>query len=194
MEVESDEQSTNYRLMLEHSVAAIVTLLMLEQHSRMPEAQFLICFFAVVAVFGLGIVYFSRLLKSLRWKSEANRRSRALVHWGVFPVAVTMMLTSSATHWPASVRFYLSKASFEELISKAYSGQEIGEFPRWVGMYNIDRIYDSEFNYETRQGTIGFVTGVALIDECGLLYDSSNRESTHYLTSRIAPHWYVTEW
>jgi hypothetical protein len=192
MEASSDRQLKRCPSTLEHVIAVVVTLLVLEQHSRMPEANFFVVVISTVAVLGLGVAYLATA--SLRRTDATTTKRPAFVNWIVLPVAVTLMLTSSASHWPATLRFYLSKPSFDGLVAEAYSGRELQGFPRWVGLYRIDSVQDSDFDYESRQGTIGFVTGVALIDECGLYYDQSDQKSSHYLTTRIAPHWYVTEW
>ncbi len=58
----------------------------------------------------------------------------------------------------------------------------------------FSRELNNDFDYVTRQGTIGFLTGVALIDECGLYHDQTDRQPSRCLTTRIAPQCYVTEW
>ena len=187
--------STSHPSLVEHLIAAAVTLLILEQHSRFPEANVFIVGIASLTTLLLAIVYCTRLvMRSLSQVKPSNASRRTILHWVVFPTAVALMFTSAATHWPATIRFYLSKSSFDELVSQAYNGQEPQGFPRRVGLYWIDYVQDDAFDYETRQGTIGFVTGVVLIDECGLYYDKADRRSSHYLTTRIAPRWYITEW
>ena len=180
---------------IEHVIAAIATLLMIEQHSRLPEANFFIVILCGAITLGLVVVYFARLVKrGLGGASPAGAKHRGVLSWLVLPVAITLMLSSAATHWPATIRFYLSKPSFDALVEQAYSGEKPHAFPRWVGLYWIDHVVDDDFNYDTCQGTIGFVTGVALIDECGISYDKKNPECSHSLTTRIAPCWYLTEW
>lgn len=177
----------------EHALASGVAALILEQHSRLPEANFLVVGLASLVVLGLSVAYFVHLVPFLRNKSFAGRRT-ALLRWAVFPAALVLMLSSAVTHWPASIRFYLSKSSFDDLIAQAYRGQKPDGFPRCFGLYWVEGVQDDNFQYESGQGTIGFVTGEALIDPCGLLYDKTNPESSGYLTTRIAPNWYVTEW
>ncbi len=176
---------------VEHVVAAGATLLILEQHSRLPEANFMAVFLCGVATLGLGVAYFARLALQILGDSRITLRSA--LHWVVLPAAIALMVSSAATHWPARIRFHLSKPSFDELVAQAYTGQEPQGFPRRVGLYWIDCV-QGDFNYSTRKGTIGFVTGVALIDECGIYYDQNSPESSHWLTTRIAPCWYLTEW
>ena len=195
MEASHEHNPVPYPSRTEHVVAAIATLLMLEQHSRLPEANFFVVVLCGAATLGLGVAYFARLAKRARHDaSSGGVKHRAVLSWLVFPVAITLMLSSAATHWPATIRFYLSKPSFDEVVAQAYNGQEPQGFPRRVGLYWIHYVHDYDFNYDTRQGTIGFVTGVALIDECGIYYDENNPESSHWLTTRIAPCWYLTEW
>ena len=193
MSVGGELNPTHHPSAAEHVLAAGVATLILEQHSRLPEANFLAVVFASLVMFGLSNAYCVRLVASLRNKSAGGHR-RALLNWVVFPAILTLMFTSAATHWPASIRFYFSKSSFDELIAQAYRGQKPEGFPRRVGLYWIDYVPDDDFQYESSQGTIGFVTGESLIDPCGLLYDKSNPRSSGYLTTQIAPQWYVTEW
>ena len=161
--------------LFEQMIAFGVTLVMLEQHSRLPEANFGVAVLCGLAMLGLGLTYAARLIKY-------GVIRPAILSWLALPLAVTLILSSAATHWPATVRFYLSKSSFDELIAQAFRGQEPTGFPRRVGLYWIDRIKDAEFNYAERQGRIGFVTGIALVDECGLYYDDNDPMSSHWLT------------
>jgi len=153
-------------------------------------------FLGSLAVFiGLGAVQLRRLTQFQRENLLANQLSlRTVLSWLAFPCAVAIVVSSSATHWPASVRFQLSKPSFDALVSKAFSGERPEGFPCRVGLYWIESVNDLDFNYSTKQGTIGFVTGACLIDECGLYFDQSDPKSSHWLTTRIAPQWYLTEW
>ena len=195
MDAPNTSKARCYPSVIEHMITVLVTAMILEQHSRMPEANFLVTVFVFLSTMGLAIAYCVRLGERLRSSDEVKTSSNSSVmHWFVLPVGVLIMLSSAATHWPATARFALSKSSFDELVAQAYNGQQPQGFPRRVGLYWIDNVKDNDFDYSTRQGTIGFVTGVALIDECGLRYDRSDRRSSHYLTTRIAPCWYVTEW
>ena len=193
MRVGDELNPTHHPTAPEHVLAAGIATLILEQHSRLPEANILAVGFASLVMLGLSIAYLFRLAAFLRNKAASGHRS-AWLNWVVFPATLTLMFSSTATHWPASIRFYFSKSSFDELILQACRGQKLEGFPRRVGLYWIDDVMDDNFQYESGQGTIGFVTGEALIDPCGLLYDKSNPESSGYLTTRIAPQWYVTEW
>lgn len=193
MRVENGSRSWNRPSALEHLLAVAVVILMLEQHSRLPQANWVALGMVSFVVLGLTIAYCVRLVVLLRNKSTAVQR-KAFLNWMVFPAALVLMFTSAAMHWPASVRFYLSKSSFDSLIAQAQNGQKLEGFPRRVGLYWIDDVKDDNFRYESGEGIIGFVTGEALIDPCGLIYDNTNREGSHYLTTRIAPDWYVTEW
>jgi len=195
METPPEYRATAAPSLFEHVVTGFSTLLVLEQHSRLPEANFFVVIFCSIATLCLGIAYLARLAKpSQRDKTvPANNRS-PILDWAGFPLALALMFSSAATHWPATIRFNLSKSSFDELVAQAHNGEEPQGFPRRVGLYWINYVKDDDFDYETCQGTIGFVTGTALIDECGLYYDKANPQSSHYLTTRIAPHWYVTEW
>ena len=177
----------------EHVLAAGIATLILEQHSRLPEANVFAAGFASLVVFGLFIAYCVHLVEFLRNKSAVGQRS-ALLNWVVFPTTLVLMFSSAMTHWPASIRFYFSKSSFDDLIAQAYRGQKPEGFPRRVGLYWIDYVQDDSFQYESGLGTIGFVTGEALIDPCGLLYDKKNPKSSDYLTTQIAPNWYLTVW
>ena len=187
MEAPRTHDPANQPSPFEHVISLCVTLVMLEQHSRLPEASFGAAVLCGLAMLGLGLTHVARLIKY-------RVTCRSILSWLAFPLAVTLMLSSAVTHWPATVRFYLSKPSFDELISQAFSGQEPKGFPRRVGLYWIDRVNDADFNYADRQGRIGFVTGVALVDECGLCYDESDPKPSHWLTIRIAPRWYLKEW
>lgn len=193
MRVGDEHHPTHHPSAPEHVLAAGVATLILEQHSRLPEANFLAVGFASLVVFGLSIAYCVRLVAFLR-NRLAVRHRRASLNWLVFSTTLILMFSSAATHWSASIRFYFSKSSFDELIAQAYRGQKPEGFPRRVGLYWIDYVQDDDFQYESSQGTIGFVTGEALIDPCGLLYDKLNPNSSGYLTTQIAPQWYVTEW
>jgi hypothetical protein len=193
MRVGGELISTHYPSVPEHVLAAGIATLILEQHSRLPEANILAAGFASLVMLGLFIAYCFRLATFLRNKSASGQRLEWL-NWAVFPVTLVLTFSSTATHWPATIRFHFSKSSFDELITQAYRGQKPEGFPRRVGLYWIDDVMDDNFQYESGQGTIGFVTGEALVDPCGLLYDKSNPESSGYLTTRIAPQWYVTEW
>ena len=179
----------------EQVALAIIVLVILEQHSRLPEVNFLAFLVSLVVFVGIGIAYFCRL-PGIVWRlRDAQRfKMRTILNWLVFPSAVVIVLSSSATHWPASVRFQLSKPSFDTLVSKAFSGERPVGFPRRVGLYWIESVHDLDFNYSTKQGMIGFVTGVSLIDECGIYFDQRDPKSSHSLTTRIAPQWYLTEW
>ena len=180
----------------DHVVLGIASFLILEQHSRLPEATLLVFLVCIAAIFWAGFSCLVRIGNSASPKTDNGDTTRpcGFTGWIAFPLAIALLLSSAATHWPASVRFALSRSSFEELVEDAYAGKELGEFPRRVGLYWIEYVYDLEFNYATREGTIGFVTGSCLIDGCGLCYDRRDYESSHWLTTRIAPCWYVTEW
>lgn len=173
-----------------HFVTTVVALLILEQHSRYPEAHFLVVLFCFFATLGLGIAYVITVSR----QPTRGSRVRTWFNRLFFPLVVLLMISSSVTHWPASVRFRLSEASFDQLVAEANSGKKPQGFPRRVGLYWIEYIYDADFDYTTGSGSIGFVTGSPLIDDCGLSYDPKNPESSHFLTTRISPCWYVTEW
>ena len=194
METPRHDASAPHHSRPELLLAVFATSLMLENHSRLPEANFFVVIFCSLATLGLGIAYIARLARISQLESTSWPRRHRLLNWIVFPFAVALMLSSSATHWPAMLRFNLSKSRFEELVEQAYTGHAPQGFPRRVGLFWIDYVQDSEFNYETRGGRIGFVTGVALVDECGIYYDEKDPKSTHWLTTRIAPCWYLTEW
>jgi len=180
---------------VEHAVLAIASLIILEQHSRLPEANFVAVITCGATIVGVTVAYFVRVVTCTRREANAAPlRPQAVFSWLIVPATIAMLLCSAATHWPATVRFYLSKPSFDELIAQAYRGERPEGFPRRVGLYWVEYVYDVDFNYETRQGTVGFVSGVALIDECGIYYDPGNPTSSHWLTTRIAPRWYLTEW
>ena len=189
----SDLNPTHHPSVSEHLIAAGITALILEQHSRLPEANFLVAALASLVTMALIVAYGFHFVEFQR-ASSMGTHTWALLNWVVLPATVAMMLSSAATHWPASIRFYFSKPSFDELVAEAYRGRELQGFPRRVGLYWIEYVQDDDFQYDSGDGTIGFVTGRALIDECGLLYDRSNPKSSHYLKTQIAPHWYVTEW
>lgn len=192
----SQPDSNRGPLIAEHVVLACTSLLLLEQHSRLPESNLLLLPLCSGVIFVIGASYCGHLMVAIddRVTGRTNRVGVGLLKWLVFPVTLALVLSSAVTHWPASVRFALSRSSFEELVSDAYQGKQLDGFPRRVGLYWIEYVYDLEFNYATREGTIGFVTGSCLIDGCGLCYDPRDVESSHWLTTRIAPCWYVTEW
>jgi hypothetical protein len=193
MRDENGLSSINRPSLLEHLVAIGVATLLLEQHSRLPQANWIALGVVTLIVFGLSMAYCIRLVVLLRSKLDVRLRE-SFLNWMVFPALLVLMFTSAATHWPASVRFYLSKASFDRLVEQAHSGRKLEGFPRRVGLYWIEEVRDDSFRYESGEGTLGFVTGEALIDPCGLLYDNANLDYAHYLTTRIAPDWYITEW
>lgn len=177
--------------LVENVVLVVAVLVLLEQHSRLPEANFfavIVCGLAIVCV---GVTYIARLAITA---CRGNLSPAAAMSWLVLPAAIVVLHSSAITHWPASIRFYFSKSSFEELVTQAQAGNKPADFPRRVGLYWIESIHDYDFNYETGEGTIGFVTGVAVLDECGIEYDHNNPPTSHYLTTRIAPNWYLTEW
>ncbi len=180
---------------VEHCFAALITVVILEQHSRLPEAGVFAIFLTAPVMLVLVITWFVRLLRvGVSHPTPSRTSEQSAWHWAVLPVAILILMSSSITHWPATVRFYCSKSSFEQLVTQAQNGKPLPGFPRRVGLYWIDEIQDDEFDYQTGQGNIGFITGVAVIDQCGLYYDPADPESSHYLTIRIAPCWYVTEW
>ncbi len=182
-------------LWFEQVALAIVVLVVIEQHSRLPELGFLTFLVSLAVLVGLGAVQLGRFAGIQRRKLLASQFSlKTILSWLAFPCAVAIVLSSSATHWPASVRFQLSKPSFATVVSKAFSGERPEGFPRRVGLYWIESVYDLDFNYSTKQGTIGFVTGVCLVDDCGIYFDQRDPKSSHWLTTRIAPQWYLTEW
>lgn len=191
----NESKPTTRTSLAEHLVAIIVTAIILEQHSRLPEAKFPVLVICCVIVAVLGVKYFSRLAKHLRRRIRPyDSTSLTIANWFILPVAIALMLSSAATHWPAKMRFHLSKPSFETLVETASTGDELTGFPRRVGLYWIDYVKDGGFNRETGEGTIGFITGAALIDECGFLYDKANPKDSHWLTTKVAPCWYLTEW
>ena len=193
MRVGSGLHLTNYPSLLEHVMSVGVATLLFEQHSRLPEANWVALGVASLVVVGLLFAYCFRLVIFLRNKLFVGQRS-SFLNWIVFPVVLVLMFTSAATHWPASLRFYFSKSSFDKLIAQAHRGEKLDGFPCRVGLYWIEEVKDESFRYESGEGTIGFVTGEALVDPCGLLYDNTNPDYSHYLTTRIAPGWYITEW
>ncbi len=195
METKQEPHVVVRPLWLEQFALAIIVLVVIEQHSRLPELGFLTFLVSLAVLLWLGAVQLGRLAKIQRRKLVASQISLRTI-WGrlAFPSAVAIVLSSSATHWPASVRCQLSKPCFDALVSKAFRGERPEGFPRRVGLYWIESVKDLDFNYSTKQGTIGFVTGVSLIDECGLYFDQSDPKSSHWLTTRIAPQWYLTEW
>ena len=193
MRVGNELHPINPPSVLEHVIAAGVATLILEQHSRLPEANFVVVGLVSLVVFVLAIAYCVRIVALLR-NISAVRQRWAFLNWMAFPAVLALMFSSSVTHWPASVRFYLSKSSFDNLIAQAHRGKKLEGFPRRVGLYWIEDVQDDSFQYESGQGNIGFVTGEALIDPCGLLFDNTNPKSTGYLTTQIAPNWYITEW
>lgn len=193
MRDENGLSSINRPYLLEHLVAVGVATLLLEQHSRLPQANWIALGVVTLIVFGLSMAYCIRLVVLFRNKPDVRLRA-SFLNWMVFPAVLVLMFTSTATHWPATVRFYLSKASFDHLVEQARSGRKLEGFPRRVGLYWIEEVRDDSFRYDSGEGTLGFVTGEALIDPCGLLYDNANPGCAHYLTTRIAPEWYITEW
>ncbi len=194
MEASRDDTAAPQPSVIGVLVVALTTMVILEQHSRLPEANVIVVLFCSLATLGLGVAYLARIANWSKTGYRMEYGPRGIFNWIAFPAAVTLMLSSVVTHWPAIIRFHFSKPSFEKLVATVYEGQELDGFPRRVGLYWIDEVQDAGFNYETREGTVGFVTGVALIDECGIYYDEQDGRSTHYLTTRIAPHWYLTEW
>lgn len=182
-------------LWFEQVTLAIVVLVVIEQHSRLPELGFLTFLVSLAVLVVLGAVQLGRFAKIQRRKLLASKFSlKTILSWLAFPCTVAIVLSSSATHWPASVRFQLSRPSFDALVSKAFNGERPRGFPRRVGLYWIESVKDLDFNYSTKQGTIGFVTGACLVDDCGLYFDQSDPKSSHWLTTRIVPQWYLTEW
>jgi hypothetical protein len=180
---------------IEHVIAIGITALILEQHSRLPEANFVVVSVAFLTTLALAVAYTRRCIRKLKTPDGFAARPRwSLFQWAILPACLALMLTSASTHWPAKIRFHFSKPSFEALLAQAQGGQRPQGFPRRVGLYWIENVHYSPFTRESGPGYLGFVTGVALVDECGIYYDPSNRPSTHFLTTRIAPCWYITEW
>ena len=192
-----ETRSPNYPSAAEHAVLGLASLIILEQHSRLPEVSFFVFFMGGAAIGGVGLIYFMRILIGSTSKNRTAGspldRPRIVLSWIIFPAVVVLVLSSAATHWPARIRFYLSKSAFEDIVTKAYEGNTPEGFPRRVGLYWVEAVH-YDFNYETQQRAIGLVTGVALIDECGIYYDPNDPSSSHWLTTRIAPCWYLTEW
>lgn len=168
-----------------HGFTAVLTILILEQHSRLPELAVFLMFFCLFTFPVLFLIW--ALVVRLAYRSRRWDR-----HLLGFPIAVALTVSSSATHWPAMLRFEFSRNSFEALIEQANRGDELTGFPRHVGLYWIEEV-DDTYNPSTRTGTILFITGTALIDECGLRYDPANPESSGYLNTKISPHWYLAE-
>ena len=179
----------------EQFALTVVVFVILEEHSRLPELSFLTLLVSLVVFVGIGIAYLGRFSAMVRLQAETQQfQMRTILSWLVFPCAVALVWSSAATHWPASVRFQLSKPDFDALVLKALNGESPEGFPRRVGLYWIESVYDLDFDYSTKLGTIGFVTGVCLVDRCGLYFDQSDPKPSHWLTTRIAPQWYLTEW
>lgn len=224
MDGPTDDRATSFQAVVEHAVAVSLTVLVLENHSRLPEVQGVVFLPLLVAVPALALSYSYRLAQYLnrptrtardthtssvhvqhgQGVAEISERShklprvtvtkRFVLNWLVLPVCLIMMMISAATHWTAMIRFYFSRASFEELVAQAESGQMPHGFPRRVGLYWIEKVKLIDRNEKTGRDRIGFVTGVVLIDSCGLEYDDANLPPSHYLRTRIAPCWYLTEW
>lgn len=194
MDASNGPQAPTGPYWVEHAVGITTTALMIEQHSRFPEASFLVVVLATFVTLWLGSVAISRF-RSLIDRPKFNVPRRTFAHLTVFPVAFSIMVTSAMTHWPAMVRFGLSRPSFKHIVSQVHRGELMEDsFPRRIGLYHIKFLMLDEFNSANRSGTIGFSTGTVLADPCGLEYDPKNRPSSHYLTTKIAPKWYVTEW
>ncbi len=195
MDVPKKAHHTGHPSFVEHLLAIAMTAVILEQHSRFPETGVMAFFMALLITVALFVAYairapstrefFERPRSILRWST---------LHWLVLPAAMLIMIGSACTHWPASVRLSLSQPAFDELVARAERGGKPRGFPRRVGWYWIREVYDLNYNYHTGEGELGFVTGVALIDPCGLCYDRSNHPTSHFLKTRIAPCWYLTEW
>ncbi len=168
-----------------HGFTGVLTILILEQHSRLPETFVFLSLFCLLAFPVLFIIW----ALMVRLASRSRRWDWNLL---VFPIAVGLTVSSSATHWPAMLRFEFSRKSFEALIEQANRGHELTGFPRRVGLYWIEEV-DDTYNPAARTGTILFITGTALIDPCGLRYDPASPESSGYLNTKISPHWYLAE-
>ncbi|HBN77331.1 MAG TPA: hypothetical protein DD473_16280 [Planctomycetaceae bacterium] len=186
-------ESTSRPSLIEHVIAVTITCLMLEQHSRLPEVNLVVAGIGFLSTLGLVVAYGFHFEKSSQNQLKAIT-PKSLLHWLILPAAIIIMLTSAQTHWPASIRFSLSKSNFDNLIAQVERGEKPQGFPRRVGLYWIDYVKDSNYDSSTGQGTIGFITGIVMIDECGLIYDKTDPKSSHYLTTRIAPCWSITEW
>lgn len=224
MDGPTDDGTTSFQAVVEHAVGVSLTILVLENHSRLPEVEGVVFLLLLVAVPALALSYSYRLARYLnrptraaldtrtssvhvqhgQGVAEISERShklprvtvtkRFVLNWLVLPLCLIIMMTSAATHWTAMIRFYFSRASFEELVAEADMGQMSHGFPRRVGLYWIEDVDLYERNEKTGRRRIGFVTGVVLIDPCGLEYDDAKHPSSHYLTTQIAPCWYITEW
>jgi hypothetical protein len=225
MEVSTDRDLTSSPTAVEHATAVAITLLVLESHSRLPEAGLFVSLVSAAAILSLGFGYLWRVIhiairriratfdrhsvsansqpiQSSAGNSDvsnslpgvADKKRFSFLNWLVLPACLLVIYTSTATHWPAVIRFYFSRASFEELVAQSYSGKMLKGFPRRVGLYWIEDVEYSGRDETTGRRRIGFITGVALLDPCGLEYDEMNPPDSHYLTTQIAPCWYLTEW
>ncbi len=106
----------------EHVIAAMAVLVMLEQHSRLPEAAFPVVLLCGAATLGLGVAYVVRLIGRARCNTSCARLTRrGLLSWAILPAAIALMWSSAATHFSATIRFSLSNAMIRRPRSVAYT-------------------------------------------------------------------------
>ncbi|MDB5337277.1 MAG: hypothetical protein JWN70_2896 [Planctomycetaceae bacterium] len=192
-----ETSSTSGPSMSENLVVLFATLFVLEANSRLPSASFLVIMLGGTAMIGPGLAYLTRIaIQFARPKADYSKyfKLRSIAKWAVLPAAIALLISSDATHWPAAVRFHFSKSSFQHIVTQGQKGIRPAGFPRRVGWYWIESISDYSFDYRGGQGKLGFVTGTALIDPCGINYDPADPPTSNWLTTRLAPCWYLTEW
>ena len=101
MEATQESHPATYTSLTEHVVLAIAALIIIEQHSRLPEANFFAVIMCGAAIFGVAVAYFGRLMARTRKKGDARRPSlRAALSWLLLPATIALLLSSAATHWP----------------------------------------------------------------------------------------------
>lgn len=182
----------------ENLIIFLAALPILEQHSRLPEmsqAIFILCAVPVGVVIVVWIVRVGLMtVKSSAPGEDDDLTPGLTAAWLTIPAITLLLLFSALTHWPASVRFHFSRDAFEQAVENIFENKGTGEFPRWMGLYYIEGIHDSDFDYAHKTGTIGFVTDRSSAGEYGLYYDPANLPPRHPLTTRISKYWYLEKW
>ncbi|QDU79648.1 hypothetical protein Pla110_13590 [Polystyrenella longa] len=173
-------------------VSVLWTSLVLEQHSRYHSATFPVVFLSAFLLIVLSSFYFFTILMRLKRQKEVSWFQLASL--SAYPLALTIMVSSSLTHWPASVRFFFSRSSFEQVVEEINQGREPEEFPKWIGLFWIDSVTTSGYDLSAKAGSVDFITGFVFWDECGISYtpDLSGRSPNRDF--RLAPDWYLVEW
>lgn len=159
----------------------LVCVILVEQFSKRPLpslAALIVCGAVLVA----AVVY--RFFAHVKTPNQPNRYRKMVI-----ALAFVAVLTSVVFRWPARLRLYVSQPAFNKVMNEMHAGHQPYGYPRWVGLYWVQRVYDNDYGGD---GPIGFVTGWAH-HEVGLQFGGGQQ----FLGSDAIPighNWYLTEW